>query len=139
MSQRPEQSTRPSSSPLPPQLSPRLSIYRWHPGMIASIAHRGSGLVLVLLVPLYLWLLYGMAGNAANFAAVFDWLHTGVGKFSLWLAGVALVYHFCNGIRFLTMDAGWGESRAQLRSGAKIVIAVSVVAALLLAGLLCIV
>ncbi|MDQ6995829.1 MAG: succinate dehydrogenase, cytochrome b556 subunit [Mariprofundus sp.] len=134
MNEQPEQRTR----PLSPPLSPRLSIYRWHPGMIASIAHRGSGLILVLCAPLYLWLLHGMADNAANFATVFDWLHSGMGKFSLWLAGVALVYHFCNGIRFLTMDAGWGESRARLRSSAKMVIAVSAVAALLLAGLLCI-
>ncbi len=106
--------------------------------MIASIAHRGTGLILVLSIPLYLWLLHGMAGNASNFSAVSDWLHTGLGKFSLWLVGSALVYHFCNGIRFLTIDAGWGESRTRMHNGAIWVIAVSAAAALLLAGLLCI-
>jgi len=134
MSERSRQSTPSLSSPL----SPRVSIYRWHPGMIASITHRGTGLILVISIPLYLWLLHGMAVNAANFAAVFDWLHSGLGKFTLWLVGSALVYHFCNGIRFLTIDAGWGESRTRLRNGAKWVMAVSVAAALLMAGLLCI-
>ncbi|MDQ6995279.1 MAG: hypothetical protein Q9M18_06750, partial [Mariprofundaceae bacterium] len=31
-------------------LSPRLSIYRWLPGMIASISHRISGVLLILFV-----------------------------------------------------------------------------------------
>jgi len=135
MSQRPEQRER----PLSPPLSPRLSIYRWHPGMIASIAHRASGLTLVLLAPACLWLLHDMGSSAENFTVISNWLHSGLGKFFLWLAGVALIYHFCNGIRFLTIDAGWGESRSRLRSGATMAIGVSVFAALLLAVLLCIV
>ncbi|MDQ7000281.1 MAG: succinate dehydrogenase, cytochrome b556 subunit, partial [Mariprofundus sp.] len=62
MSERPEQRERP--------LSPRLSIYRWQPGMIASLAHRASGLILVLFVPLYLWLLHGMTGSPDHFEQV---------------------------------------------------------------------
>ncbi len=117
-------------------LSPRLSVYRWHPGMIASIAHRGTGVVLVLFVPLYLWLLHGMTGSAKNFTAVSDWLHSGLGQFSLWLVGSALIYHFCNGIRFLIIDAGWDESRSALRNSAKLVLGMSMIAALILAVLL---
>jgi len=132
MSERPEQTTR----PLSPPLSPRLSIYRWHPGMIASIAHRGTGLILVLFVPLYLWLLHGMTGSAESFAAASDWLHSGLGKFSLWLVGLSLIYHFCNGLRFLAIDAGLGESRNALRSSAKFVFGVTALAALVLAVLL---
>ncbi len=132
MSERPEQTTRPLSRPL----SPRLSIYRWHPGMIASIAHRGTGLILVLFVPLYLWLLHDMSGSAESFAAVFDWLHSGLGKLSLWLVGLSLIYHFCNGLRFLAIDAGWGESRNALRNSAIVVFGITAVAALALAVLL---
>jgi len=117
-------------------LSPRLSIYRWHPTMIASIAHRTTGVILVLFVPLYLWLLHGMTGSADNFAAVSDWLHSGLGRFSLWLVGVALLYHFCNGIRFLSIDAGWIEGRGAFRNSARVVLGISVVAALVLAVLL---
>jgi len=104
--------------------------------MAASIAHRASGLILVLYAPLCLWLLHRMADNAENFVAISDGLHSGLGRISLWLAGVALVYHFCNGIRFLTIDAGWGESRARLRNNAYIVLGVGMIAALLLAALL---
>ncbi len=138
MSEQSRQSARPLSPSLssPSPLSPRLSIYRWHPGMIASIMHRGTGLILVVSLPLYLWLLHGMADHAENFSLVLNWLHSGLGKFTLWLVGSALVYHFCNGLRFLTIDAGWGESRSRLYNGAKIVIAISAAAALLLAGLL---
>jgi len=128
MSERPERVERP--------LSPRLSIYRWQPAMIASISHRMTGLVLVLFVPLYLWLLHGMTGSADHFAAVSHWLHSGLGKLSLWLVGVSLMYHFCNGIRFLTIDAGWGESRETMRNSARLVLGLTAIVAVLLAVLL---
>jgi len=117
-------------------LSPRLSIYRWRAPMLASIAHRASGMVLILFVPLYLWLLHGMTGSPEQYAATLEWLHSLTGKLSLWLVGVALMFHFSNGIRFLCIDAGWGESRAMMRFSAKLVIAVAVISALVLAGLL---
>lgn len=132
MSERPEQQQRPFPSPL----SPRLSIYRWQPAMIASIAHRASGLILVLFVPLYLWLLHGMTGTSEHFDAVSTWLHSGLGKISLWLVGVSLMYHFCNGLRFLTIDAGWGESRDTMRNSAKLVLGFTAVVAVLLAVVL---
>jgi len=128
MSEGPEQRMRP--------LSPRLSIYRWQPGMIASLAHRASGLILVLFVPLYLWLLHGMTGSPDHFEQMQVWLHSGPGKFSLWLAGVALFYHFCNGLRFLAIDAGWLEGRNVLRLSARIVIGAAILVAAVMAFLL---
>ncbi len=117
-------------------LSPRLSIYRWFPGMIASIAHRGSGVVLVLSVPCYLWILHGMTGSPQDFDAAVGLLHSSLGRLGLWLASVALMYHFCNGIRFLCLDAGWGESRDMMRNSARMVIGIAVVAAIVLGVLL---
>jgi succinate dehydrogenase / fumarate reductase cytochrome b subunit len=117
-------------------LSPRLSIYRWQPAMIASIAHRASGIVLFLFVPLYLWLLHDMTGSPESFAAASEWLHSGLGKFSLWVVGTALIYHFCNGIRFLVLDAGFGETREIMRSSARNVIVIAAVTAIILAVLL---
>jgi len=117
-------------------LSPRLSIYRWRAPMLASIAHRGSGLLLVLFIPLYLWLLHGMSASPEQYAATLDWLHSLAGRVLLWVVGVVLVYHFSNGIRFLCIDSGWGESRAMMVFSAKLVLAVAGVTALLLAGLL---
>ncbi|MDX8407002.1 MAG: succinate dehydrogenase, cytochrome b556 subunit [Mariprofundaceae bacterium] len=117
-------------------LSPRLSIYRWQPAMIASLAHRASGLILVLFVPLYLWLLHGMTGSPEDFDQVYHWMHSLLGKLSLWLVGVALIYHFCNGLRFLSLDAGWCESRYMMRLSAWIVLAFAALAAMILAVLL---
>lgn len=104
--------------------------------MLASIAHRASGMVLVLFVPFYLWVLHGMTGAPKDFEQAVSLLHSGFGRLTLWMAGVALVYHFCNGIRFLVLDAGWCESRQMLRLSARIVLLVAVLVALLLGWLL---
>lgn len=117
-------------------LSPRLSIYRWQATMLASVVHRASGLVLVLFVPLYLWLLHGMTGSPEDFVQAQSWLHSGLGKLSLWLAGIALFFHYSNGLRFLSIDAGWCESRRMMRLSARIVIALTLVIALILGILL---
>jgi succinate dehydrogenase cytochrome b subunit len=117
-------------------LSPRLSVYRWHPGMIASLAHRASGMVLVLFVPFYLWVLHGMTASPDEFDRMQKLLHLPLERFALWLAGVAIIYHFCSGIRFLCLDAGWGESRQMMRTTARIVIAIAALAALVLGVLL---
>ncbi len=121
--------------PLEP-LSPRLGIYRWQIGMVASILHRGSGLILVLFVPLYLWLLHGMTGSPDRFDAVNHWLHAPTGKMLFWLVAVSLTYHFFNGIRFLTIDAGWSEGRKALRFTARLVLLLTAIIAVVLAVML---
>lgn len=104
--------------------------------MIASVIHRASGLVLVLFVPLYLWLLHGMTGSPEDFAQVHSWLHSGLGKLSLWVAGVALFFHYCNGLRFLSIDAGWCERRQMMRLSARIILGLTIIVALMLGILL---
>jgi len=104
--------------------------------MIASIAHRVSGLLLILFAPLYLWLLHGMTGSPDRYAITLDWLHSLTGKVLLWLVAVALIYHFSNGIRFLCVDSGWGESRIMMALSAKLVLIVAVSITILFAWLL---
>jgi len=135
-SQRNDTTAQKPPSAVPRPLSPRLSIYRWRAPMLASIAHRGSGLLLVLFIPLSLWLLHGMSSRPEQYAASQEWLHSLTGKLLLWLVGVTLVYHFSNGIRFLCIDAGWGEGRAMMTYSAKLVLAVAGIAAFVLAGVL---
>jgi len=129
-----EQQQLTKGRPMP--LSPRISIYKWRAPMFASIAHRASGMVLVLFVPFYLWVLHGMTGSPEDFEAAKALLYTPVGRLMLWMAGTAFVYHFFNGIRFLMLDAGCGESHAMLRLSARLVLGTAFVAALVLGGLL---
>ena len=74
--------------------------------------------------------------QATDFEHALALLHSPLGRLTLWMAGVALIYHFCNGIRFLTVDAGWCESRAMLRLSAQIVLAIAALFALIFAALL---
>ncbi len=104
--------------------------------MIASLAHRASGMVLVLFVPFYLWVLHGMTGAPEDFDRAVELIHSAPGRLTLWMAAVAFIYHFCNGIRFLTLDAGWCESHTMLRLSARVVLAVAALAALIFGILL---
>jgi len=113
-------------------LSPRLSIYRWRAPMLASLAHRASGLMLVLFIPVYLWLLHAMTGTPEDFATAQAWLHLPLGRIILWLVGASLGYHFFNGVRFLCLDAGWGESREVMRLTARVAIGTGVAAVAIL-------
>ncbi len=104
--------------------------------MLASIAHRGSGVLLVLFLPFYLWVLHGMLGTPQDFDQALALLHSGMGRLILWGVGVAITFHFCNGIRFLMLDAGWCESQRMMRLSARIVLSIAVASALLLGWLL---
>jgi succinate dehydrogenase / fumarate reductase cytochrome b subunit len=104
--------------------------------MVASIAHRASGMALILFMPFYLWVLHGMTGTPEDFDQAVVLLHSPVGRLILWVAGTAVVYHFCNGIRFLTLDAGWCESQQMMRLSARIVLFMALIAALLFGWLL---
>jgi len=98
--------------------------------MLASLAHRASGIVLALFVPVYLCLLNGLTASPEDFTAMHDWMHTLPGRLTLWLAGVAMIYHLINGLRFILLDAGYGESREAMRLTARLSIGAGVLAAL---------
>ncbi len=89
-------------------LSPHLTIYRPQITSILSILHRVTGVGLTLGAVIAVWWFLAAATGPEYFAFV-DGLVTS------WLGGlvmigllVALWYHFCNGIRHLTWDAGYG-------------------------------
>ena len=120
----------------PMPLSPRLSIYRLHPVTLASGAHRISGLVLILAVPFYIWLLVALTGSSGEFQNAIDLLRSFWGKLALWIVGMALIYHLLNGVRFLTIDAGWRDKRDLMLAGAKVMLGIAALAAPLLGVLL---
>lgn len=110
-------------------LSPHLTVYRWGYTMTLSILHRLSGVALaVSLLGLVLWLVAASLGAGA-YAAVLPLLMSLPARLLMALAVTALIYHFCNGLRHLAWDLGWGFERADARRSAVLVVAVSVIGA----------
>lgn len=105
----------------------RLPITAW-----VSIAHRVSGAALIFGVGILLWMLDTSLASEAGFAQVNELLDGMLAKLVLWGVMTLLAYHSFAGIKHLVMDAGVGESMEGGVRGAKIVIAVTLVSALLL-------
>lgn len=117
-------------------MSPRLSIYRWRFTMLASIAHRASGVLLVLMIPALFWLLLSAAHHPHAFISISLLLHHPLSIILLWLTATALCFHFINGIRFLCLDVGLGESREMMKLSAKLVLGITAIFAVVLAVML---
>jgi succinate dehydrogenase / fumarate reductase cytochrome b subunit len=108
-------------------LSPFL-VYRWAYTMTLSILHRISGVALTLaLVVLVGWLLSVSLGASA-YAAVLPALSAWPVRVLMALAAVALIYHFCNGLRHLAWDMGWGFERSAARASGAVVVIVTLIA-----------
>ena len=97
----------------------------------ASITHRISGVVLAPAAFLLLWTLDMSLTSPRGFAAVSAFLANPLVKFVAWGIAVALIYHSLAGVKHLIMDFGLGESMAGGILGARIVIALTAVGALL--------
>jgi len=108
-------------------LSPHLQIYRPQITSVLSILHRLTGVALAFgaLVLVY-WLAAAASGPAAFESA--QWLiGSFIGRLFLFGWTFALFYHFCNGIRHLAWDAGWGFELEQARRTGLLVVAASAV------------
>lgn len=109
-------------------MSPFLSVYRWAYTMTLSILHRLSGLALsVAMLVLVGWLLSASLGAGA-YATLLPALQSWPVQVLIAVAIVALIYHFCNGLRHLAWDMGWGFERPQARASAAVVVIVTVIA-----------
>lgn len=97
----------------------------------ASITHRISGVVLAPAAFLLLWALDMSLASPRGFTAVGAFLANPLVKFVAWGIAVALIYHSLAGVKHLIMDFGLGESMAGGILGARIVIALTAVGALL--------
>jgi succinate dehydrogenase / fumarate reductase cytochrome b subunit len=89
-------------------LSPHLQVYRPQITTVLSILHRITGVGLAGGTLLLVWWLVAAASGDDAYATVSGFLRSIVGILLLFCWTVALWYHFCNGIRHLAWDAGWG-------------------------------
>ncbi len=109
-------------------LSPHFTVYRWAYTMTLSILHRASGLALSLaLVGFVLWLV-AISLGPATYDGVAPVLHSLWLRVLIALAIIALVYHFCNGLRHLAWDMGWGFELRQARASAVVVVVAAILA-----------
>lgn len=100
---------------------------------IASIAHRVSGVVLFLALPILLWMLDRSLASEQTFTDLTQLLAAPLAKLVVWGILAAVIYHLVAGTRHLIMDLGIGESLKGGRLGATLVWVISIVL-ILLAG-----
>jgi succinate dehydrogenase / fumarate reductase, cytochrome b subunit len=100
------------------------SAYQFQMSSTTSILHRITGVGLGLGTLLFTaWLVAAASGDSA-FSVVQAILGSPFGLFILFCFTLALFYHFCNGIRHLSWDAGKGfELPAMHRNGALVIAA----------------
>ena len=108
--------------------------YRLPPAGWVSILHRVSGLVLILLMPLVIWLFDTSVSDEVSFD-VFKAAFTGgigfVPGFIVKLATLAIIWaflqHFCAGVRHLYMDFTHSVDKKFGRESAQVALGVAAV------------
>lgn len=108
--------------------------YRLPPAGVVSILHRVSGALMFLVgMPFLLYLFDQSLSSEISFeryqAIVSHWFAKLVLLALVW----AYLHHFCAGIRYLLLDVHAGVEKAQARTSATVVLAVSGVLTLIVA------
>ena len=84
---------------------------RAHPGFVAALIHRLSGLALAIFLPMH-FLALGLALDEAAFSGAISWSNQPLVKFPEALLVSALAVHFAGGLRLLAVEF-FGLTRAQ--------------------------
>ncbi len=88
---------------------------------LVSIAHRVSGLLLFLSIPLFIWMLERSLHSPESYAQLVTFLDQALVKFTLLIVSWAAAHHFFAGIRFLLLDVEWGIELETAQKTAKAV------------------
>ncbi|HEX2581736.1 MAG TPA: succinate dehydrogenase, cytochrome b556 subunit [Dongiaceae bacterium] len=104
-------------------LSPHIEIYRPQLTSILSVAHRGSGIVLALGLPVLVLWFVALSRSAEAFHLAQSWAGSWVGRVALLVWSLCFFYHLLNGVRHLFWDVGMGYGlKATYRSGYAVVV-----------------
>ncbi|MEI6986455.1 MAG: succinate dehydrogenase, cytochrome b556 subunit [Rhodospirillaceae bacterium] len=87
-------------------LSPHLSVYKMHPGMVMSGLHRITGVALTAGLALLVWWLVAAAAGPDYFLVVQGVIGSRIGKLALLGWTFSLFWHFGTGLRHLAFDMG---------------------------------
>jgi len=106
--------------------SPHLQIYRLPLTALLSITHRITGVLLALGSVLLIVILAAAADGAATYGALVPHLQSWYGQ--LFMIGLvfSLYLHFCNGVRHLIWDVGYGFDLDTVDLTAKLAIALAI-------------
>jgi succinate dehydrogenase / fumarate reductase, cytochrome b subunit len=112
-------------------LSPHLQIYKPQISTATSIFHRITGVALSVGLLLMVWWLVAAATGPRAFASAQGFVGSPIGLILMFGWTLALWYHFCNGIRHLFWDAGFGyEIKTSHRTAGAVAIATVVLTVL---------
>lgn len=116
--------------------SPHLQIYRLPLTALLSITHRITGVILSFGLLLLIWILAAAAFNPDYYNAMLPHLGSWYGQIFVIGLIFSLYLHFCNGVRHLFWDAGYGFEleTADLTAKLAIVLAIALTAATWLLG-----
>ncbi|GBE08246.1 succinate dehydrogenase cytochrome b556 subunit [bacterium BMS3Bbin11] len=94
-------------------------------GGLLSFAHRVSGVLLVLAIPLFIYLLQLLNGGVEGFSQALSILYSTPGKIIVSLTVWILIQHSLSGIRHLMMDLGYSYDKDIARLTANIAFGLS--------------
>ncbi len=83
-------------------------VYRPQITSVLSILHRIAGIGMTLAAVLIVWWFLAASSSAEYFATVDGLITSWIGGLILLGSLVAFWFHFCNGVRHLFWDAGYG-------------------------------
>ena len=98
---------------------------------IASFAHRISGILMFLLIPLLVYLLHLSALSEAGFLEVIGLIGTPLAKLIILVLAWSVFHHLFAGIRYLLIDMDIGIEKSSSRVGAWIVLLAGIAAAII--------
>lgn len=120
--------------------SPHLQIYRWNVSSFTSILHRLTGVTLYFSILLLSWFIiyYTYQINISDESESCDCPINQLINYLFFAAGTfitfALYYHFCNGIRHLFWDIGFGFKKETARTNGLLAIALATILTALTIG-----
>jgi succinate dehydrogenase / fumarate reductase cytochrome b subunit len=98
---------------------------------ITSILHRVSGVFIFAGIAVLMWLFSESLSSEQGFNNVAMWMDSLIVKLLIWAVISGLLYHLIAGIKHLLMDLGIGETLDGAQTGAKLVVALSVISIVL--------
>lgn len=96
-----------------------------------SITHRLSGIFLFVVTGLLIWTLDASLASEQSFNQLAAVLSSPVAKAVIWAIATAMSYHAMSGVKHIIMDFGFGETMAGGVLGARIVITLAALLAVL--------